>query len=162
MLCFDEMHITDIADAMIVGRLFKALFEEQVVVVTTSNAHPRDLYKNGLNRPLFLPFIDLIQTHMDVEELAAAKDFRLEKLAGKPLYFTPADAKAKGEMDRIWLELTGGQDGSAAGARRQGPQVESAAGCDGRCALLIRRAVQAAARNDRLPGARAQVPYPSG
>ena len=112
VLCFDEMHITNIADAMIVGRLFKALFEEQVVVVTTSNAHPRDLYKNGLNRPLFLPFIDLIQTHMDVEELAAAKDFRLEKLAGKPLYFTPADAKAKGEMDRIWLELTGGRDGA--------------------------------------------------
>ena len=95
VLCFDEMHITDIADAMIVGRLFKALFESQVVVVTTSNVHPRDLYKNGLNRPLFLPFIDLIQSHMDVEELAAAKDFRLEKLAGKPLYFTPADASAK-------------------------------------------------------------------
>jgi cell division protein ZapE len=112
VLCFDEMHITDIADAMIVGRLFKALFESQVVVVTTSNVHPRDLYKNGLNRPLFLPFIDLIQTHMDVEELAAAKDFRLEKLAGKPLYFTPADARAKGEMDRIWLELTGGQQGA--------------------------------------------------
>jgi cell division protein ZapE len=112
VLCFDEMHITDIADAMIVGRLFKALFESQVVVVTTSNVHPRELYKNGLNRPLFLPFIDLIQTHMDVEELAAAKDFRLEKLAGKPLYFTPADARAKAEMDRIWLELTGGQQGA--------------------------------------------------
>lgn len=112
VLCFDEMHVTDIADAMIVGRLFKALFESQVVVVTTSNVHPRDLYKNGLNRPLFLPFIELIQTHMDVEELAAAKDFRLEKLAGKPLYFTPADAKAKAEMDRIWSELTGGQAGA--------------------------------------------------
>ena len=63
--------------------------------MTTSNVHPRDLYKNGLNRPLFLPFIDLIEQHMDVEELLAAKDFRLEKLAGKPLYFTPADASAK-------------------------------------------------------------------
>ena len=112
VLCFDEMHITDIADAMIVGRLFKALFENQVVVVTTSNVHPRDLYKNGLNRPLFMPFIDLLQSHMDVEELAAAKDFRLEKLAGKPLYFTPADARAKAEMDRIWSELTGGQAGA--------------------------------------------------
>jgi cell division protein ZapE len=112
VLCFDEMHITDIGDAMIVGRLFKALFESQVVVVTTSNVHPRDLYKNGLNRPLFLPFIDLIQTHMDVEELEAAKDFRLDKLAGKPLYFTPADAKAKAEMNRIWSELTGGQAGA--------------------------------------------------
>ena len=112
LLCLDEVAVTDIADAMIVGRLFKALFENQVVVVTTSNVHPRDLYKNGLNRPLFLPFIDLLQSHMDVEELAAAKDFRLEKLAGKPLYFTPADARAKAEMDRIWSELTGGQAGA--------------------------------------------------
>jgi cell division protein ZapE len=123
VLCFDEMHITDIADAMIVGRLFKALFESRVVVVTTSNVHPRELYKNGLNRPLFLPFIDLIQTHMDVEELAAAKDFRLEKLAGKPLYFTPADAKARAEMDRIWSELTGGQAGAPLALSVKGRKV---------------------------------------
>lgn len=112
VLCFDEMHITDIADAMIVGRLFKALFEERVVVVTTSNVHPRDLYKNGLNRPLFTPFIEQIQHNMDVVELLAAKDFRLEKLAGRPLYFTPADHRARVEMDRIWGELTGGQAGA--------------------------------------------------
>ena len=112
LLCFDEMHITDIADAMIVGRLFTALFENQVVVVTTSNVHPGDLYKNGLNRALFLPFIGLIEQNMDIVELLAAKDFRLEKLAGKPLYFTPADARARAEMDRIWAELTGGQPGA--------------------------------------------------
>ena len=98
LLCFDEMHVTDIADAMILGRLFKALFEAQVVVVATSNVHPRELYKNGLNRQLFVPFIGLIEQHMDVVELLAAKDFRLEKLAGKPLYFTPADARAS----RAW------------------------------------------------------------
>jgi cell division protein ZapE len=109
LLCFDEMHITDIADAMILGRLFTALFENQVVVVTTSNAHPSELYKNGLNRPLFLPFIDLIERNMQILELAAAKDFRLQKLAGKPLYFTPADARATAEMHRLWTELTGGQ-----------------------------------------------------
>ena len=147
MLCFDEMHITDIADAMIVGRLFKALFESQVVVVTTSNVHPRDLYKNGLNRPLFLPFIDLIQTHMDVEELEAAKDFRLEKLAGKPLYFTPADARAKAEMDRIWSELTGGQPGAPLTLDVKGRKLHGAAGGHGRGALLVRRAVRAAARH---------------
>jgi cell division protein ZapE len=112
LLCFDEMHITDIADAMIVGRLFKTLFEEQVVVVITSNVHPRDLYKNGLNRPLFLPFIEIIENTMDIVELQAAKDFRLEKLAGKPLYFTPADDRARAEMDRLWSELTGGQAGT--------------------------------------------------
>src|SRR6185503_6363107 len=92
LLCFDEMHVTDIADAMILSRLFKGLFEHQVVVVATCNVPPSELYKNGLNRQLFLPFIDLIQQHMDVEELQAAKDFRLEKLSGRPLYFTPADA----------------------------------------------------------------------
>ncbi len=124
VLCFDEMHITDIADAMIVGRLFTALFENQVVVVTTSNMHTRDLYKNGLNRPLFLPFIDLLQTHMDIEELQAAKDFRLEKLAGKPLYFTPADARAKTEMDRIWSELTGGQAGAPLTLTVKGRRLE--------------------------------------
>ena len=80
--------------------------------MATSNVPPSDLYKNGLNRQLFLPFIDLIQQHMDVEELQAAKDFRLEKLSGKPLYFTPADAKAKAEMDRLWNELTGQHPGA--------------------------------------------------
>lgn len=112
LLCFDEMHITDIADAMIVGRLFTALFENQVVVVTTSNVPPRDLYRNGLNRALFVPFIGLIEQHMEVVELLAAKDYRLEKLAGRPLYFTPADGRAKAEMDRVWAELTGGQPGA--------------------------------------------------
>jgi cell division protein ZapE len=112
LLCFDEMHITDIADAMIVGRLFRALFENQVVVVTTSNVPPRDLYRNGLNRALFLPFIDLIERNMDIRELPAAKDYRLEKLAGRLLYFTPADARASADMNRIWAELTGGQPGA--------------------------------------------------
>jgi cell division protein ZapE len=111
LLCFDEMHITDIADAMILGRLFKALFENQVVVVATSNVHPRELYKNGLNRQLFVPFIGLVEQHMHIEELLSARDFRLEKLAGKPLYFSPADAHAKAEMDRRWRELTGAQAG---------------------------------------------------
>ncbi len=111
LLCFDELHVTDIADAMILGRLFKVLFESGVVVVATSNVAPSDLYMHGLNRQLFLPFVDLIEDHMQVLELAAAKDFRLEKLNGQQLYFTPADARAQAELDRIWLSLTGSRNG---------------------------------------------------
>ena len=112
LLCFDELHVTDIADAMILGRLFRGLFESETVVVATSNVAPEELYKNGLNRALFLPFIDLIAQHMEIEELKAAKDFRLDKLVGKPLYFTPADAAANVEMDRLWAELTGNHPGA--------------------------------------------------
>jgi cell division protein ZapE len=112
LLCFDELHVTDIADAMILGRLFKTLFEEQVVVVATSNVPPDDLYRDGLNRALFLPFIELIAEHMEIEQLQSAKDFRLDKLAGRPLYFTPVDAHAKAEMDRLWAELTGNRTGA--------------------------------------------------
>lgn len=107
LLCFDELHVTDIADAMILGRLFRVIFENGVVVVATSNSPPQELYRNGLNRQLFLPFIDLIEDYMDVLELAAAKDFRLEKLGGSRLYFTPADEAARAELDKIWLRLTG-------------------------------------------------------
>jgi cell division protein ZapE len=112
LICFDELHVTDIADAMILGRLFKGLLEEPVVVVATSNVPPDELYRNGLNRALFVPFIDLIAQHMQVEELLAAKDFRLEKLVGRPLYFTPADAHAAAQMDRLWDELTGNHPGA--------------------------------------------------
>ncbi|RTL72782.1 MAG: cell division protein ZapE [Hyphomicrobiales bacterium] len=107
LLCFDELHVTDIADAMILGRLFKGMLEADVVIVATSNVPPSGLYKDGLNRALFLPFIDLIEQHLDVEELKAAKDFRLEKLAGRPLYFSPLGPQARAEMDKVWMSLTG-------------------------------------------------------
>jgi cell division protein ZapE len=111
LLCFDEMHVTDIADAMILGRLFRALFDADVTVVATSNARPKDLYKNGLNRQLFLPFIDLIEAHMEVAELKSLKDFRLDKLSGAELYFYPADAAAKAALDAHWDRLTGKHPG---------------------------------------------------
>lgn len=111
LLCFDELHVTDIADAMILGRLFKGMWEANVVIVATSNVKPDGLYKDGLNRALFLPFIALIEDNMDVLELRAAKDFRLEKLAGRPLYFTPLGPQARSQMDRVWKDLTGSDKG---------------------------------------------------
>lgn len=108
LLCFDEFHVTDIADAMILGRLFAKLFELGTVVVATSNVAPDDLYKDGLNRSLFLPFIKQITDHMDVLRLDARTDFRLEKLQGVPMWLTPADADADTALDRAWSKMTGG------------------------------------------------------
>src|SRR6516225_6271940 len=113
LLCFDEFHVTDIADAMILGRLFKRLFELGVVVVSTSNVAPDELYKDGLNRALFLPFIALIEEHMEIVELRARADFRLEKLAGAPVWYVPADRAAARALDEAWRRLTAGHAAAA-------------------------------------------------
>ena len=111
LLCFDEFAVNDIADAMIMGRLFAALFESGVVVVATSNVAPRDLYRDGLNRALFLPSIDLIERHMEVVPLEADQDYRLSKLSHAGTWFTPADDQARRALDAVFLSLTGEPEG---------------------------------------------------
>jgi cell division protein ZapE len=114
LLCFDELEVTDIADAMILGRLFQRLLTANVVIVATSNSGPRDLYRDGLNRQLFVPFIKLIEERMEIYQLESAKDYRLEKLQGSDLYLTPADACAKTAMNESFRKLTGRMRGEPA------------------------------------------------
>ncbi|MCA0320776.1 MAG: cell division protein ZapE [Proteobacteria bacterium] len=123
LLCFDEFSVTDIADAMILGRLFGRLFEEGVVVVATSNVVPDLLYREGLNRALFLPFIKLMQERMEVVKLESRTDFRLEKLAGQPVWITPAGPEADAAMNTAWQRLTGGAAGESAELTVKGRQV---------------------------------------
>lgn len=112
LLCFDELNVTDIVDAMILGRLFAALLQRGVVIVATSNVEPKRLYENGLNRALFVPFIDLIEAGMDVVRLEARADFRLEKLQGRIVYHVPANAKAALALTAAFAALTGIEHGT--------------------------------------------------
>lgn len=123
LLCFDEFTVTDIADAMILGRLFGALFKRGVTVVATSNVEPDRLYEGGLNRALFLPFVAELQDRVEVLRLDSRTDFRLEKLGGASVYHVPADGTAAAALAAAFKGLTGKAKGRPATLRVKGHDV---------------------------------------
>ena len=108
LLCFDEFAVSDIADAMLLGRLFKVLFDRGTIIVATSNIQPQDLYHNGLNRQLFLPFIELMSSKMSIFELNSTQDYRLSKLPIDTFYSWPLNDEAAQTMQSVWRMLTDG------------------------------------------------------
>jgi cell division protein ZapE len=111
LLCLDEMQITDIADAMIIGRLFEALLARNVCFVTTSNVEPEALYKDGLNRQLFVPFIEKLRANLDVLKLDSPTDYRLGRINARDTFITPLGEDADEKLDAIWRDLTDGTQG---------------------------------------------------
>ena len=131
LLCFDEFAVHDIADAMILGRLFTELFARGVVVVATTNVAPDDLYKDGLNRALFLPFIALLKKHMAVFHLDAQRDYRLDTEGSERRYVTPLGAEADACLDAHFRHLSGVAKGERVELRNKGRRIvvpESAGG----------------------------------
>jgi cell division protein ZapE len=123
LLCFDEFQVTDVADAMILGRLFDRLFAEGVIIVATSNTPPDRLYEGGLNRQLFLPFIEEIKQRLDMVELNGPTDYRLQRISGLSVYLTPLGPQADAAMDAAWQRLTDSRHGKPAKVAVLGRQV---------------------------------------
>jgi cell division protein ZapE len=123
LLCFDEFAVSDIADAMILARLFSELFANGCVLVTTSNVVPDNLYKDGLNRSLFLPFVDLLQQYVRVLTLDSPTDYRMEKLVSLPVYITPLGPEADQKLDEAWRHATAGKVAAPAEIEHKGRKI---------------------------------------
>ena len=123
LLCFDEFQVTDITDAMILGRLFEGLLGQGVVIVATSNTPPRDLYRDGLNRNAFLPFIAMLESRLDV--MSGPRDYRLDRIAGEALYVTPLGVAAEARIERLWRELTRGIEERSRSLQVSGRVIEA-------------------------------------
>ena len=130
--------MTDVADAMILGRLFEKLFALGVVIVATSNTPPQRLYEGGLNRGLFLPFIAMIEERMQVIELDGGRDYRLERMGGLNVYITPLGPEADAAMDAAWQRLTDAKRGVPDDHDRSAAQACRAADGQRRGALHLR------------------------
>ena len=124
LLCFDEFQVTNIADAMILGRLFETLFDEGITVIATSNRAPDDLYRNGLQRDRFLPFIELLKQRLEILELGGGHDYRLDRMRKLDVYLTPLGAWATAKLDEAFRTLSGGADGDPRVLRTQGRDVD--------------------------------------
>ncbi|MCA1492618.1 AFG1 family ATPase [Ensifer sp. NBAIM29] len=123
LLCFDEFSVTDIADAMILARLFGELFAKGCVLVATSNVEPSELYRDGLNRGLFLPFIDLLKANTEIKSLDTETDYRLGKTDGQPVWLSPLGPETEAAMDRAWYVETGGAPAVPAEIGRKGRKI---------------------------------------
>jgi cell division protein ZapE len=124
LLCFDEFQVTNIADAMILGRLFETLFDEGLTVIATSNRAPDDLYRNGLQRDRFQPFIELVKQRLEILELGGARDYRLDRMRNLDVYLTPLGPWATRKLDEAFRTLADGADGEPRVLRTQGRDVE--------------------------------------
>ncbi len=123
LLCFDEFQVHDITDAMILARLFGALFDHGVVMVATSNSAPKDLYKDGLQRELFLPFIALLEQRVDIYEMAEGRDYRRDRVHGIEVYITPLGPESDARLDDDFRSLTEGARPSPATLSVQGRTI---------------------------------------